>query len=232
MGNSIFYQLRENSGTIWNDYINHPFVKHLGHGTLAEECFKYYLIQDYLSLIQFGRAYALAAYKSENLEEMRSAAAALDNIINVEIQLHVEFCDGWGIPLDKLTKIPEDLATTAYTRFVLDCGNRGDLLDLMTALAPCVIGYAEIGRNLALIPTSDQKNPYNNWIKMYSGDDYQKASMEATNQLDILFKTRSSSARYSSLCSILNQATRMELKFWEMAWNHRDSEVKNKLVTL
>ena len=231
MENSIFYQLRENSGTIWNDYIHHPFVKHLGHGTLAKESFKYYLIQDYLFLIQFGRAYALAAYKSENLEEMRSAAAAMDTIINVEIQLHVEFCDGWGIPLDKLTKIPEDLATTAYTRFVLDCGNRGDLLDLMTALAPCVIGYAEIGRNLASIPASDQANPYNNWIKMYSGDEYQRASKEATNELDILFKTRSSSARYSSLCSIFNQATRLEVKFWEMAWNQRDSEVINKLAT-
>ena len=230
MENSIFYQLRENSGTIWDDYINHPFVKHLGDGTLAKESFKYYLIQDYFFLIQFGRAYALAAYKSDNLEEMRSAAAAMDTIINVEIQLHVEFCARWGMPLDNLTKIPEDLATTAYTRFVLDCGNRGDLLDLMTALAPCVVGYAEIGRNLALIPTSDPNNPYNNWIKMYSGDEYQKASKEAINQLNILFKTRSSPARYSSLCSIFNHATRMEVKFWEMAWKHRDSEVINKLA--
>ena len=66
---------------------------------------------------------------------------------------------------------------------------------------------------------------------MYSGDEYQKASKEATNELDILFKTRSSSARYSSLCSIFNQATRLEVKFWEMAWNQRDSEVINKLAT-
>tara|TARA_B100000029_G_scaffold516032_1_gene626246 strand:- start:2578 stop:3276 length:699 start_codon:yes stop_codon:yes gene_type:complete len=228
MENSIFYQLRESSGTIWNDYINHPFVKDIGYGTLTKESFKYYLIQDYLFLIQFGRAYALAAYKSESLEEMRSAAAAMNTIINFEIQLHVEFCEGWGIPLDKLTKIPEDLATTAYTRFVLDCGNRGDLLDLMTALAPCVVGYAEIGRNLASIPSSKTENPYSNWIKMYSGNEYQEASKDATNQLDILYRNRSSSARYNSLCSIFNQATRMEIKFWEMAWNHKDSAVINK----
>ncbi|MEE2694321.1 MAG: thiaminase II [Pseudomonadota bacterium] len=220
MENSIFYQLRKNAGSIWNDYINHPFVKTLGCGTLPKESFKYYLIQDYLFLIQFGRAYALAVYKSENLEDMRSAAAAMDNIINFEIQLHIEFCNGWGISLDDLTKMNEDLATTAYTRFVMDCGNRGDLLDLMTALAPCVIGYAEIGRNLALIPQSGQENPYKNWIKMYSGNEYQKVSQNATHQLQVIFKKRGGSGRYTSLCSVFNQATRMESEFWEMAWNH------------
>ena len=92
----------------------------------------------------------------------------------------------------------------------------------MTALAPCVIGYAEIGRNLALIPHSDQENPYKDWIEMYSGDEYQKVSKDATHQLQVVFKTRGGSGRYESLCSVFNQATRMEAKFWEMAWNHKD----------
>ncbi len=222
MENSIFYQLRKNSGTIWNDYVNHPFVKGLGDGTLPKENFKYYLLQDYLFLIQFSRAYALAAYKSENLEEMRSATATLDNILNFEIQLHIEFCDGWGISQGELAKTNEDLATTAYTRFVMDCGNRGDLLDLMTALVPCIVGYAEIGRDLALKPHSERQNPYKNWIEMYSGDEYQKVSKDAIQQLQNLFKTRGGSGRYKSLCAVFNQATRMEVEFWEMAWNHRD----------
>ncbi len=34
------------------------------------------------------------------------------------------------------------------TRFVLDRGMAGDLLDLHVALAPCVLGYAEIGTAL------------------------------------------------------------------------------------
>ena len=222
MENSIFYQLRKDSGVIWNDYINHPFVKDLGSGSLPKENFQYYLMQDYLFLIQFGRAYALAAYKSETLEEMRSASAAMNNIINTEIRLHIDYCNEWGVPLYDLTKIDEDLATTAYTRFVIDCGNRGDLLDLITALAPCVMGYAEIGRNLALIPDPEQEHPYKSWIEMYSGEEYQKVSNETAEQLQRLFEARGGSMRYNSLSSIFSQATRMETQFWEMAWNQRN----------
>ena len=47
---------------------------------------------------------------------------------------------------------PEDLACMAYTRFVLERGMSGDLLDLHIALAPCIVGYAEIGARLTSIP--------------------------------------------------------------------------------
>jgi thiaminase/transcriptional activator TenA len=40
----------------------------------------------------------------------------------------------------------------AYTRYVLDAGMRSDLLTLRVALAPCVIGYAEIATRLAAQP--------------------------------------------------------------------------------
>jgi thiaminase/transcriptional activator TenA len=223
MKNSIFNYLRDSSGTIWGDYLRHPFVQSIGNGSLSGKSFKYYLVQDYLFLTQFGRAYALAAYKSDTLEDMRSAAAAMINIIDFELQLHIDYCSSWGLTLDDLSGQHEDLATTAYTRFVIDCGNRGDLLDLMTALAPCVVGYAEIGRKLSESPTIDlERNPFKSWIDMYSGETYQKISEAATQQLQALFKRRGGPDRYNSLSAIFNQATRLEIEFWEMAWKQRN----------
>ena len=35
---------------IWDGYLEHPFVKGIGEGTLDKEKFKNYLIQDYLYL--------------------------------------------------------------------------------------------------------------------------------------------------------------------------------------
>jgi len=219
MNNSIFFRLRNSSKAIWEDYLQHPFVQSIGNGSLSEHSFKYYLVQDYLFLMQFSRAYALAAYKSETLEDMRSATAAMTNIIDFEMQLHIEYCSSWGLTLDDLSGTCEDLATTAYTRFVIECGHKGDLLDLMTALAPCVVGYAEIGRKLAESPTVDQKpNPFKSWIEMYSGEDYQKFAASAIQQLQTLFIKRGGPGRYNSLSSIFSQATRLEIKFWEMAW--------------
>ena len=42
-------------------------MRQLESGTLPQAAFRTYLVQDYLFLIQFARAYALAVYKGRNL---------------------------------------------------------------------------------------------------------------------------------------------------------------------
>jgi len=54
---------------------------------------------------------------------------------------------------------------------------RGDLLALKVALAPCVIGYAEIATRLAARPNAlAAANPYNVWIAEYAGVPYQEVA--------------------------------------------------------
>ncbi len=132
----------------WRAYIEHDFVRQLGNATLPEASFRHYLKQDYLFLIHFARAYALAAYKSPTLADLRQAHEGLKAIVDVELGLHVGFCQEWGISEQELAELPEARATLAYTRYVLDTGNRGDLLDLHVALAP-VPGGLRRNRQLA-----------------------------------------------------------------------------------
>ena len=220
--NSLFGRLRTTAGKNWTDFSCHPFVRGLGDGTLPKSCFRYYLVQDYLFLFQFARAYALAAYKAENLDELRQATTTISTIVDVEMALHIEYCAGWGIGKDAISTQQEDLATTAYTRFVLDCGQRGDLLDLATALTPCVAGYAEIGHTLASdSATIHEGNPYLNWIEMYASDEYQRVSGDSLAQLERLAQQRGGDARFETLSELFNQATRLETAFWDMGWNQQ-----------
>jgi thiaminase/transcriptional activator TenA len=113
--------------------------------------------------------------------------------------------------------LPEEPATIAYTRFVLERGMAGDLLDLHVALAPCVIGYAEIGRWLDADPdTARQGNPYADWIAMYAGADYQKVAAAAASNLDALMARRGGSGRLDSLVQAFRAATELEVAFWQM----------------
>src|SRR3546814_9267766 len=106
------------------------FVRQLGDGTLPESAFRRYLGQDYLFLIHFARAYALAAYKADTLEGMRAAAAGMAAILDTEIGLHIAYCRGWGIGEAEMAALPEATACIASTRFVLERGMAGGLLDL------------------------------------------------------------------------------------------------------
>ncbi len=106
---------------------------------------------------------------------------------------------------------------------MLDTGQAGDLLDLLAALSPCVMGYAEIGAWLAADPASDlsDENPYRDWIDMYAGADYQGVARDAARQLDRIAATRlgaevAASPRWPGLCRTFQTATRLETGFWDM----------------
>jgi thiaminase/transcriptional activator TenA len=214
----LFARLRHDAAAHWHEYVEHPFVRALGDGTLPRPAFRRYLTQDYLFLIQFARAYALAGYKSAGVADLRAAAAGLSAIIDVEMKLHVAYCAEWGLTEAEMEAEPEAMETIAYTRFVLDRGLAGDLLDLHVALAPCIIGYAEIGNRLA--PQATVPNhPYQAWIAAYAGPDYQAAARAAADTLDRLAAQRSAEARYPELAATFLTATRLEAAFWDIGWN-------------
>ncbi|MDO9503708.1 thiaminase II [Falsiroseomonas sp.] len=213
---SLFTRLREAAGQPWQDYVRHDFVRGLGDGTLPLPAFKYYLGQDYLFLIHFARAYALAVYKSENLEDMRAANDAVGHIL-AETSLHLRYCAGWGMGEADVVALPEDPACMAYTRYVLERGMAGDILDLQVALAPCVVGYAEIALALkADARTVLDGNPYRDWIETYSGPDYVAVAEASIATLERLFASRGSEARIPSLSRTFTEATRLEVGFWQM----------------
>jgi thiaminase (transcriptional activator TenA) len=214
-----FYEwLKGEASAEWRTYVEHPFTTAMADGSLPQPAFRHYLVQDYLFLIEFARAYALAVYKAPQLSDMREAAAALSAILDVEMNLHVKLCAGWGLSPDDLERAPPAPEMLAYTRYVLDTGMRGDLLALKVALAPCVIGYAEIGTRLAATAGADAENPYRVWIDEYAGDAYQEVARKARADLDRLADRYATPAREAELLAIFREATRLEADFWEMGW--------------
>lgn len=207
----------------WRTYIEHDFVRALGAGTLDEGAFRHYLQQDYLFLVNFARAYALAAYKSRTLADLRQAHEGLKAILDVELDLHVGYCREWGIDEHELARLPEARATMAYTRYVLDTGNRGDLLDLHVALAPCLVGYGEIANWLNEQPSTvrGEANPYDAWIAMYKGDEFQGAMRAELEWLDARLADVTPT-RFAELVEVFRDATRLENDFWQMGLDRAD----------
>lgn len=212
-----FDDLRTACQEDWRAYVEHEFVRDLAAGTLKSEAFRHYLQQDYLFLIHFGRAYALATYKSRNITELRHSLEGLKTIIDVELGLHVAYCREWGINEEELARLPEARATMAYTRYVLDTGNRGDLLDMHVALAPCLVGYGEISNWLNAQPFTVRgaANPYEKWLAMYESDAFQGAMQAEIAWLDERLASVTPE-RFAELTTIFRDATRLEIAFWQM----------------
>ncbi|MGL3214030.1 hypothetical protein [Bradyrhizobium sp. BR 1433] len=68
----------------------------MADGSLPEVAFRHYLVQDYFSSWSL-----LAPTRSQlpKLADMREAAAGRSAIVDIEMNLHVKLCAGWGLSL-------------------------------------------------------------------------------------------------------------------------------------
>ena len=214
---AVLPRLIEASERDWQAYIRHSFVLRLASGELPEASFRRYLVQDYLFLIHFARAWGLAIYKSDELDEMRRAQRLVAATLDVEIGLHIDYCRHWGLSEAAIAGEPEAPATIAYTRFVLDRGLAGDRLDLEVALAPCIVGYAIIASERIADPvTRLDGNRYREWLEMYAGEEYQTLAREAAAALDEQFVRRGGEGRFPALARNFSAAARLEADFWQL----------------
>jgi len=214
-----FERLKDCCRAEWTAYCQHEFVQRIGDGSLPQEAFRHYLKQDYKFLVHFARAWGLAVYKTDDIGEIGSALASLKAIVDVEMGLHVQYCADWGITAEALHALEEARETVAYTRYVLDAGNRGDLLDLHVVLAPCLIGYAEVADWINAQNFSRREgNAYQRWIYMYSSAGFQAAAERERQWLNARLADVSP-RRFDQLSSIFRDATRLEIDFWQMGLN-------------
>ncbi|KAK3334031.1 Phosphomethylpyrimidine kinase-domain-containing protein [Cercophora scortea] len=224
-GHFIDYLLeRPDVADVWGRFVNHPFVLAMGDGSLPLESFKGYLIQDYLYLVHFARANALSSYKAKNLKDIGASAEIVTHIFK-EMSLHVEYCRGFGISREQMEAAEEKEACTAYTRYVIDIGHSEDWIALQLAMAPCLLGYGVIGKQLHEDPRSKTEgNLYWTWIQNYVAEDYTAAVTTGSELLE-RHALLQSPTRIEELVNIFIQATRMEIGFWDMYAHKEDVEV-------
>jgi thiaminase/transcriptional activator TenA len=216
----VFKILKDKNVNVWLYYTKHEFVQKLANDSLHENCFLNYLKQDYLFLIQFSKAWSLAILKSDNLEEMKIAASTVNELINFEMGLHISLCEKYGISKLDLENTEEKNENIAYTRYVLELGYSGDFLDLLSALAPCVLGYGEIGLNLQ--NSNPKTSMYKKWIETYSSSEYQSVCLNVGKLIDKSFKLRlgenyTNTYKWNKASLIFKKATSLEVDFWNMA---------------
>ncbi|ATU72800.1 thiaminase II [Komagataeibacter rhaeticus] len=212
---TFFARLRDAVPEAWQGYIRHPFVRGMADGTLEPARFRAFLMQDYLYLLNYARAYALAVYKSDSFEEMRECADIVAGILNTEMAMHFSYCEGWGLGRKEMEAHPPAQELRAYSGFILDRAQAGDLLDLLVALSACLVGYGEIGLALAADrATLREGNPYFSWFSVYADEPYQALVRTGLARLDIVASRRGGMARLPELTRLFSTAVALETDFW------------------
>jgi thiaminase/transcriptional activator TenA len=201
---------------IWDDQLQHPFVRGIADGTLPPERFERWVRQDYLYLKEFARVFAWATAKADRLASMSWYAAVLDLTLNTEMALHREYAARFGITVEELETEEMWPTTRAYTDFLVRTAADGDMADLLAALLPCAWGYAWLGDQLAgLERPTDQR--YADWIEQYASAEFQDAADWLRDETERVAGLVSDVKR-ERLVKLFVLSSRYEHRFWEMCW--------------
>ncbi|MFG1461677.1 thiaminase II [Xanthobacter sp. DSM 24535] len=192
-----------------------PFNAELAAGTLREDRFKHYIVQDAHYLIGFGRALALAAAKAPDPDRIVQFAKGAEVAIVVERELHGSFFQQFGIGPTAFARIPLSPACHHYVSFLLATAYAEPYEVVLGALLPCFWIYAEVGRDI--LARAAPANPYQAWIDTYAGEEFHAAVQEVIAATDEAAEQAAPATR-ARMSAAFARATQLEWMFWDSAY--------------
>ncbi|MBJ6360336.1 thiaminase II [Paenibacillus sp. GCM10012307] len=202
---------------VWGKCHEHPFLAGLRDGTLEPESFIYYMKQDYVYLIDYAKMFAYGSLKARDLETISRFAELLHSTLNVEMELHREYAERFGISREELESTVAAPTTVAYTKYMLDTAASGSLAEVVAALLPCMWSYREIGTAFARYPGSLDHPLYRDWILMYSSEEFGQLTEWTVSLIDRLAEGLPE-RELAKLEEHFIITSKFEYLFWDMAY--------------
>ena len=219
-GEGLCARLRRAADQVWDACLHHPFVKCIGDGTLPVEKFQYYMLQDYLYLVDYARVFAAGVEKAGEEDVMQRFAQSVAGILNGEMNIHRAYMQRLGITARQVEGVKPALDNLSYTSYMQAVAQRGSAMEIVAAILACSWSYAEIGQALARIPGAAEHPFYGEWVRGYASENYDaenRSLMDLMNRMGEA-ATEEQLARAEE---IFVNCSRYELRFWDMAWEMR-----------
>ena len=107
------------TGELWKAYLEHPFVRGIADGSLDEKKFRYYMVQDYIYLIDYAKVFALGVAKARDIKTMRLFANYVHQILDGEMDIHKGYMKRLGIALSDAESAEPALDNRSYTAYMM-----------------------------------------------------------------------------------------------------------------
>ncbi|HWP93479.1 MAG TPA: thiaminase II [Thermodesulfobacteriota bacterium] len=213
MGQTFTKELWQEIIPIYESIIHHPFIRGLTDGSLSQESFKFYVIQDALYLREFARSLSIAAAKAPEDDWIIMFNEHSAGALKVERALHDSFFRDFRLKKKDIVNTTLAPTNLAYTSYLLSTAYSSPFHEVMGALLPCYWIYWEVGK--ALISRGSPNPLYQRWIDTYGGEEYArivKAVLNITNKIARDLKNDQKEAMKKHFIT----TSRYEWMFWDM----------------
>ncbi len=211
-------RLLEATKEIWSSYNEHPFVKGIENGTLDKEKFRYYMIQDYLYLIDYAKAFAIGIAKAKSVETTQIFSGYITLLTGGEMNIHHGYMGKFGVTEEELDNTPRALDNLSYTSYMLRVAYEEGEAEILAAILSCAYSYERIAKRMV------ENNPgcvnhdfYGEWITGYTFQDYANGNVALIDALNRLTENYTE-GQLKHLTDIFVACSRYEYLFWDFSW--------------
>ena len=200
----------------FDQIVEHPFLVGLCAGSLPEDIFLGYLVQDAFYLEEYGRCLALLAARSSDVNDLTTLSGKIISSLVAEQVMQADLLSMLGYERAHLMAQREPSPTCmGFTGFIKNTCATAAYHEGFVAVMECPWVYWELGKRLL---GKGSPNPvYQKWI-----DGYASLSMEhAVQALHEIWERLASSLGSEALHSTqeyARQAIRFDWLFWDAAY--------------
>lgn len=215
MGDSFSAELWDSTADIYAAILAHPFVRGLTDGSLPQDAFTFYVVQDALYLREYACALAAVASQATDTAGTEMFARHAAGIIDVEMTLHESLLGDLDIDPAVADAAEQAPTTLAYTSYLLAATRGGSYAEGVGAVLPCYWIYWEVGKHLL---SQGSPNPrYQKWIDTYGAEEFGTEVLEVIAVADRLGPELGSAER-ARMRQHFRTTSRYEWMFWDMGY--------------
>jgi len=163
-------ELWRGSADIYDAILAHPFFAGLTDGSLEQDAFAFYVVQDAIYLRGYAQTLAAVASSAPDAAGIEMFARHAAEIVTVERTLHDSLLADLGIDPASADEAEPAPTTLAYVSYLLATARGGSYAEGAGAVLPCYWIYWEVGKELERAGSADPL--YKRWIGTYASEDF------------------------------------------------------------
>lgn len=202
---------------IWQQCLDTPFLQQLGAGTLDEDSFQGYIVDDSLYLREYAKVFAWGMTKAEDLEAIRTYYSLLSFVNEDEGATRLVYLQRYGLDDRAIQHLPQRPENRAYTDCMIQAARDGQgAAECMMACLPCMVSYYWIFRRLLDQHPNLTTTPFWPLVRDYTSEHYRQACQTWMDYTDRICQELEPHRR-EQCREIFRQCSLHELHFWEMS---------------
>ncbi|MEY7851187.1 TenA family protein [Natrarchaeobius sp. A-rgal3] len=224
--------LRARSEPDWTDAVGHPFTRELGAGTLSEEAYAEYLVQDYAFVGDLVGTFGHAVGQAPGMASKRPLVEFLDTITDEENDYFERSFDALEVADTRQTDPELAEPTAAFVDLLGRAAAEGGYAETLAVLVPAEWIYEGWATAVAAEYADPDREPpsagtdlpfyYAEWIDLHATPGFREFVDWLRGELDAV-GPELSARRQARVERLFRRTVSLEVAFFDSAYESTDS---------